>query len=673
MRADSDAATAGPRISTILVIDDDPNNLAIVSDYLRECNFTILVAEDGMSGFNRALFARPDLILLDVLMPGMDGYETCQLLKSDDRTREIPVIFMTALAETEHKVRGFEAGAVDYITKPFQREEVLARVGVHLRIRELARRLTEANELLERRVEERTAELRNSERRLMEIINFLPDATFAVNLQGEVMIWNLNAEKLTGIGADQMLGRGNHEYAIPFYGERRPMLIDLVLTPSPEIEQLYPYLKMERGVLSGESFSATLRGGESYLMSLAAPLYDSQCRLVGAIEVVRDVTEQKRLEEQLRQAQKMEAVGTLAGGVAHDFNNILTGIIGYAGLLKLRMGEENPLASYPNDILAAAERAANLTKSLLSFSRRQPLSIKPEHLNEIVRSMDKFLLRIIGEEIDFKALLADDDLVVLADSGQLQQVLMNLATNARDAMPDGGTLTIRTEREDALGDSPHGILPPGAWAAISVADTGQGMDELTMRRIFDPFFTTKEVGKGTGLGLSIVYGIIKQHNGEIRVESEPGRGTTFTIYLRLVEAGAERQEALQEAGPAGGSETILVAEDDPGARSIMKQILEEYGYRVIEAVDGEDAVAKFREAGEEIQLAILDVVMPKKDGRGAFHEIRAIRNSIRALFTSGYSADVIEKKGIIDEGVDFIQKPVTPRQLLAKVREVLSR
>jgi PAS domain S-box-containing protein len=652
----------------ILVIDDDVNNLAIVSEYLKERDYTILIAEDGASGVARAAYAHPDLILLDVLMPGIDGYETCRRLKADAGTRDIPVIFMTALAETEHKVKGFEAGAVDYVTKPLQREEVMARVGVHLRIRDLNLRLQEANQLLEKRVEARTAELRNSERRLFDLINFLPDGTFAVGLDGEIIIWNRAAERITGARATDMLGKGNREYSLPFYGERRPALIDLVLHPSPEIERLYPEARQEHGLVFGE----TIIHGDISLQATAAPLYDSAGVMVGAIESVRDITELKKLEEQLRHAQKMEAVGTLAGGIAHDFNNILTAIIGCATLLRMRLGEDHAFGGYTDDILAASERAANLTRSLLTFSRKQSINTKTENLNEIVKRIHTLLLRVVGEDVDFRIELADEELMVLADSGQIEQVLMNLVANARDAMAEGGILTIGTQRLEVGAGVPGSVVPQGRYALLTVSDTGKGMDEATRQRIFEPFFTTKEVGKGTGLGLSIGYGIIKQHDGEITVESEPGKGTMFKVYLKLIDSRPETEESGAGEAIVGGTETILVAEDDINARHIMVQILEQYGYTVLEAEDGEDVVEKFRDFGNRVQLLILDVVMPKKNGNLAYQEIKAMRPDIPALFISGHTQELIGKRGMLDPDANFLMKPIRPHVLLAKIRELLS-
>lgn len=293
------------RAPSILIVDDDPNNLAIMTDYLGGYNYNILVAEDGESGVRRAVFATPDLILLDVMMPGIDGYEACRKLKTIESTRDTPVIFMTALADTENKIKGFEAGAVDYITKPFQREEVLARVGVHLHIRELTNKLQEANLYLEKRVEERTVELRDSERRLTDIINFLPDSTFAVNIAGEVILWNRTAEEFTGVTAEKMLGKGGQEYSLALYGVRRPALVDLVLDPSRESDGLYHYLRRERHTVIGESFSCKMPRGPVYMLGVAAPLYDATGAVVGAIESVHDITARRKAEIALRDSERL--------------------------------------------------------------------------------------------------------------------------------------------------------------------------------------------------------------------------------------------------------------------------------------------------------------------------------------------------------------------------------
>ncbi|HEY6873960.1 MAG TPA: PAS domain S-box protein [Geobacteraceae bacterium] len=398
------------------------------------------------------------------------------------------------------------------------------------------------------------------------------------------------------------------------------------------------------------------------------------------LAVARDITRQKlaeqekrHLEEELRHSQKMEAIGLLAGGIAHDFNNALTVIIGFGSLADMQMGKDDPLRQNIEQILAAADRAAKLTSSLLAFSRKQRLNPQPLDLCGIIRHMEKFLKRIIGEDIRLQTGFREAHLIVCADSGQIEQVLMNLATNARDAMPNGGALFIEATSAviDEASVHAHGYGAPGRYALVTMTDSGSGMNKETMQRIFDPFFTTKEFGKGTGLGLSIAYGIVKQHNGFINVYSEPEQGTTFRIYLPLIEAEFEKKANAAEPYPKGGSETILVAEDEPMIRDLVGKVLGEFGYTVVMAEDGEDAVRKFLENREGIQLLLFDMIMPKKNGMEAFREIAAICPEMRALFMSGYTADIIQAKGMLGEEHALIMKPIQPLDLIRKVREVL--
>ncbi|OPY69359.1 MAG: Blue-light-activated protein [Syntrophorhabdaceae bacterium PtaU1.Bin034] len=393
-----------------------------------------------------------------------------------------------------------------------------------------------------------------------------------------------------------------------------------------------------------------------------------------ATSTVIDITREKTLESQLLQSQKMEAIGMLAGGVAHDFNNLLTTMTGYGTLLQMKMGRENPLQTYVSNILSASAKAADLTHSLLTFSRRQPQCLKPVDINEMVRGTARLLTRLLTESIVLKTMLHDEDIIVVADPTQMDQILFNLATNARDAMPGGGSLTIETRSVDLDDELSHmyGIDKPGRYGVLSVSDTGVGMDEETRKRIFEPFFTTKEVGKGTGLGLSIVYGIVKQHNGFVTVYSEPGLGTTFRIYLpALVRPHQEERPVPDEI--ERGHEAILLAEDNEDVRHLIKEILTRFGYTVIEAVDGEDAVEKFNESKEKIDLLILDSVMPEKNGRAAYDEIRKTNPAIKAFFISGYTRDLVLDKGIEDRMLEFVSKPIAPGQLLRKVRKVLDK
>jgi PAS domain S-box-containing protein len=437
------------------------------------------------------------------------------------------------------------------------------------------------------------------------------------------------------------------------------------------------------GRSSYEVVPKTGAGGqiEGWMDLYSYPIIDNKTgEMTGVIEYVRDITERKKaeeekekLEDQLRHAQRMEAVGQIAGGVAHDFNNILSAIIGHGNLLQMEMKKDTPSRIHLEQILAASERGANLIQSLLAFSRKQIISPRPIDLNDVVTRVGKLLIRVIGEDIKLKTICAEEAVTVMADSGHIEQVLMNLVTNARDSMPEGGMLIIETglvEIDDEF-IKRHAYGKHGKYALISVTDSGEGMDKETRQRIFEPFFTTKEIGKGTGLGLSMVYGIIKQHDGFIDVHSEPGKGTKVKIYLPEIKIGVKEAEIKEPSFVEGGTETVLVAEDDEAVRRLSREILERFGYTVIEAEDGEDAIQRFMENKDKINLLLLDVVMPKKDGKVVYKEIKKIKPDIKVLFLSGYPADLIRKKGILEEGIDFIAKPVRVDDLLRKAREVL--
>ncbi len=403
------------------------------------------------------------------------------------------------------------------------------------------------------------------------------------------------------------------------------------------------------------------------------PLKNSRGETTSVISISRDISEQKKLEEQLRQSQKMEAVGHLAGGIAHDFNNILTAMVGYASLIQMKTVEYDPARHYADLILSLTEKAANLTQGLLAFSRKQIINIKPANINDIIRNFEKILSRVIREDIELRTSLSDKELVSMVDAAQIEHILMNLASNASDAMPDGGVLTINTElvNIDSEYCKAHGYGKLGDYVLISIEDTGVGMDQYARERIFEPFFTTKEVGKGTGLGLAIVYGTIKQHQGYINVYSEPGKGTTFKIYLRAVQAIPSKLKPQTNEALRGGKETILLAEDDTEVRKGIKSLLENYGYIIIEAIDGDEAVRLFKENKDNIEFLLIDVIMPKINGREAYNEMRKIEPGLKAIFMSGYTANIIHTKGILDEGINFIPKPITPKELLKKIRDVI--
>jgi PAS domain S-box-containing protein len=409
---------------------------------------------------------------------------------------------------------------------------------------------------------------------------------------------------------------------------------------------------------------------------------DRRDRFVSTCVTVHDLSRERatqsdkeKLIAQLYQAQKMEAVGLLAGGIAHDFNNMLTAILGYATMLEARVESDPAARQFAEEIISSAEKSSSLTRQLLAFSRKQIIAPKPTDLRELLHGLEKLLRRLIGEDIELRTRFGNAVVPSMVDPGQIEQVLMNLATNARDAMPDGGTLTIELETVelDAASARIHGLQGPGAYGVISVSDSGCGMSAETVRKIFEPFYTTKESGKGTGLGLSIVYGIVRQHNGDVEVESAPGRGTVFRIRLPLL-APAEapgRSAARGVPAFASGTETVLVGEDNPDVRAMLKLVLEQSGYTVVEAVDGEDAVARFAEHRDDVRLAILDVVMPGKNGREAGNEILAMKPGVGILYLSGYTSDIIHRKGILEEDLNFLPKPVPPDVLLERVRRTL--
>ncbi len=389
--------------------------------------------------------------------------------------------------------------------------------------------------------------------------------------------------------------------------------------------------------------------------------------------IAEDVTDRRALEDQFRQAQKMEAVGRLAGGVAHDFNNLLMVISGYAEVMLAKLPAENPLHEKGKAIQLAADRATTLTRQLLAFSRKQILELKVVDVNAIVQDMQRLVNPLIGENVELASILSPQAAHTRADAGQLEQVLMNLVVNAKDAMPDGGKLTIQTQNIVVDGSPPRGqqFIRPGKYVILSVSDTGMGMDKETQLRIFEPFFTTKEKGKGTGLGLSTVYGIVKQSGGYVMVQSEQGQGTTFQIYLPQVEGAAEKQPALLPDAALGGTETVLLVEDEDSVRQLVRDTLEAKGYRVLEAESGEAGLAIAEGHDGKIDLVITDVIMPGIGGRELVKQLARARPSTKILYLSGYTEDAIVSEGSLEEGTAFLQKPFSLQSLSRKVREVL--
>jgi PAS domain S-box-containing protein len=531
-----------------------------------------------------------------------------------------------------------------------------------LKLEESERELIQHRDDLEKLVTLRTKALRKSEAKYRAIFENSIEGIFQTTPDGSYITVNPALARIYGYDSPEELRSGDENG-----------INQLCANPDRRTEFVRA-MEEDGSVLSFETQISRKDGSTSWVSISARAIRKGD--EVSLFEgTVVDISDRKMLEAQLFQAEKMEAVGRLAGGMAHDFNNVLTGIMGYGTLLNMKMDVNDPSRYYVEQIMKAAKNAANLTKGLLTLGRKQLIEPKSLNLNSIVKSAKKTLSRFVGENVDFSIVLSDRDVRIMADSTQIEQVLINLVTNANDAMPAGGklTMTIGTANLKREYVKTYGYGEPGDYAALSIEDTGAGMDEKTRENIFEPFFTTKATGKSTGLGLSIVYGIVKQHDGYIDCRSEPGKVTLFTIYFPLISGQIEEVERPVAVTRPGRAATILLAEDNPEVKKLLKEVLENEGYKVIEASDGEDAVSLYNKNRNKIQLLIFDMMMPRKNGKEAYDEIKKTEPNIEAIMISGYSADVLQKNGVIGEGLTFFSKPILPEHLLHKVREVFAR
>ena len=675
------------RNGKILLVDDTPSAVGLVRTALENEGYVIFVATSGEKAIKRAELTVPDLILLDIMMPGMDGFETCIRLKALDKTRDVPVIFMSARTDTFDKVKGFNLGAVDYITKPIDTEELLSRVNTHLTIACLQRELKKINAELEERVSARTEELHVSNLQLKEEISERKQAEKAI-LKAK-KDWERTFDTVPDLVAildtDYRIVRVN-----------KAMADRLGLTPEECVGQTC-YCAVH-GMDEPPSFcphAQLLKDGREHMVEVreerlggdfiisTSPIFDSEGHLTGSVHVARDITERKMLEDKLRQAYKMEAIGTLAGGIAHDFNNILAAIVGYTEMLESSIEKESLEYDYVTQVLKAGGRAKELVQQILAFSRESDHELKPIQIKFPIKEALKLIRASLPTTIEIRRDIQADT-TVMADPTQIHQVIMNLCTNAGHAMREkGGTLDVSLRNADfgiengdlglGNGNLKSGIgLVPGPYVKLSVSDSGCGMPPHIVTRIFDPFFTTKEKGVGTGMGLSVVHGIVKSHGGAIDVYSEPGQGTTFNVFLPALESRSEAETRFDKPIP-GGSENILFVDDEQMIADVIDRALKSLGYHVVTRTSSMEALELFQEEPDRFDIVITDMTMPKMTGRQLAEKLIQIRPNLPIILITGFSTAIDEETASAAGIRAIIFKPILKRDIAEAIRKVLDQ
>src|ERR671933_232556 len=762
-----------PEKGVILIVDDTPANLEVLLDFLEDSGFKVWVAEDGESAIEGAEYAPPELILLDVLMPGIDGFETCRRLKANPATQDIPVIFMTALTDTVDKVRGLSLGAVDYITKPLQHEEVLARINLHLSLRNLTKTLKEQNLRLEQEIQERKRSeeereqafkaLQESEarfRRLVEsnmigiiladlsgniteandaflelvgyeredlhsgnlrwdemtppeyghleekaiaeiissgvctpfpkeyirkdgtrvpvmvgaalieesqqtvvgfVLDITKDAMLVRDLKGQIRFWNKAAERLYGWNSQDAIGKSANEL---LYRQEALSQLQYIQTSL-----------VECGAWQGELHQVTRQGKDIIVASRWTVVRDGEGQPKSILTVNTDITEKKQLEAQFLRAQRMESIGTLASGIAHDLNNALAPI-----LICVQLLEQKLLDEQSQRLLKMLEkntrRSSDLVKQVLSFARGLEGQHTTLDVSQLITDIEQIAKQTFSRAIEICTDISTPNLwKISGDASQLHQVLLNLCVNGRDAMPEGGILEISAKNLwiDAQYARMNLDAKVGPYVVVTVSDTGMGIPREIVDRIFEPFFTTKELGKGTGLGLSTVMGIIKSHGGFVQVCSQVGKGTQFHVYLptgQTIDAdcpSAERHEL-----PMGHGELILVVDDEDSIRETAKISLETFGYNVLLASDGIEALAVYTQHKEEISVVLVDMMMPSMDGPTTIRMLQKMNPHIKIIGVSGLVSNHKMLELVGNHVQTFLPKPYTSDELLKNLQSVLN-
>jgi two-component system, cell cycle sensor histidine kinase and response regulator CckA len=631
----------------IMVVEDESIVAEDMKAMLEGFGYAVpAVAFSGEDAVQKAFDTHPDLVLMDIVLKGpMSGVEAVERIRS---RCNIPVVYVTAYADEKTVRHAKVTEPFGYLLKPFDAKELQTAIEIALYKHQMEKKLHE------------------SEQRLGITLRSIGDAVIATDTRGCVTFMNPRAEALTGWGQAEGLGR----HVAEVFQVRHET------APAPPEG---PFVKvLQEGVavdLADHNLVLIAKEGtERPIDDSAAPLKDERGNIVGAVLVFRDITERRQLQEQHLQGEKMEAIGRLAGGVAHDFNNLLTVISVYTELLLSRRNRHDQLERYAGEIKKAVDNATSLTGQLLTLSRKQMLQPRVVDLNAAIAKLEEMLQQMVGQTIELVIVPGPELGYVSIDPAQLEQVVFNVVMNACDAMPQGGTLTIETANVewDERQARRYAGMQAGSYVLLAMHDTGRGMDATTRSRLFEPFFSTKSRGRGTGLGLSTVYGVISQSGGHIEVDSTPGRGTVFKIYLPQVEKPAVAQKSgVSTAKLQQGSETVLLVEDEDEVRAAVCESLQMRGYTVLKARHGKEAVMICRRHDGPIHLLLTDVIMPQMTGPELTQRVSPLRPQMKVLYVSGYTSDALNQRIMMEPGTAFLQKPFTPDALARQVRALL--
>ncbi len=654
-------------IRKILIVDDEKDFVLSLTDILETYGYNVGMAHNQSEAVEKIESFYADVVLLDVRLGHENGLNLITKFK-ETCPNIIPVI-MTAFAEADSAIEAIQEGAYDYLRKPLNPRQLLKTLERCFEKLQLEKEKHAVQEALSKRnieLEEMNTRLKESEERYRLLVETMNDGLVMEDLRGVITYVNHKFMKMLGYDEDELLGKLSSDFL--------------------DGESLSIYSKITKDCHKGEISPFELiwnKKDGAQVPTIVSPqsILDPEGRFKGCFAVVTDITERKiaeeekrNMEQHLQQAQKMESIGTLAGGISHDFNNSLQAIIGYSQILLMDKTEDNPDYTKLASIERAAKRASELTQQLLAFSRKVESKMMPVDLNKEVGDVKNLLERTIPKMIEIELELDKSLQIVNADPSQIEQIMMNLAVNARDAIGEKGKIIIRTENTFLNGGDCKNLpgLVPGDYVILSMTDNGKGMTPEETERIFEPFFTTKEQGKGTGLGLSMVYGLVSKHNGHIACISKAGEGTTFQIYLPAIkQVVSETVEKKEIDMPAGGTETILIVDDEVFVRELGEQILSKFGYNVIAASDGETALEIYFQGNDKISLIILDLIMPGMGGKKCLDEFLKRDPDIKVVIASGYSPDG-DAKSAMDAGAKgFISKPYNVRNMLKEVREVI--